>query len=97
VSYAELPPLLVRALLAAEDVRFFQHRGVDLQAVARADGGVAWSAEADHPALCRYIDESRARAVYLVGRHADRLAAELDRPGRAARPLAAPQQMSLFP
>ena len=39
VSYAELPPLLVRALLAAEDVRFFQHRGVDLQAVARA----AWS------------------------------------------------------
>jgi len=39
VSYAELPPLLVRALLAAEDVRFFEHRGVDLQAVARA----AWT------------------------------------------------------
>jgi penicillin-binding protein 1A len=39
VSYRELPPLLVRALLAAEDLRFFHHRGVDLQAVARA----AWS------------------------------------------------------
>ena len=39
VSYRELPPLLVRALLAAEDVRFFRHRGVDLQAVARA----AWT------------------------------------------------------
>jgi 1A family penicillin-binding protein len=39
VAYRELPPLLVRALLAAEDLRFFQHRGVDLQAVARA----AWT------------------------------------------------------
>ena len=39
VSYRELPPLLVRALLAAEDLRFFEHRGVDLQAVVRA----AWT------------------------------------------------------
>ncbi|HEY8143686.1 MAG TPA: hypothetical protein VIG06_13475 [Kofleriaceae bacterium] len=98
-------PLARRAALPASGlptgsrVLLVSGDAIDPAAVARAraDGGVAWSAEADHPALCRYIDESRARAVYLVGRHADRLAAELDRPGRGARSLAAPQQMSLFP
>jgi penicillin-binding protein 1A len=35
-SFEELPPLMVHALLAAEDVRFFAHDGVDLRAVARA-------------------------------------------------------------
>ncbi|MFC5455241.1 penicillin-binding protein 1C [Prosthecobacter fluviatilis] len=39
VSYAEIPPHLVHALLAAEDKRFFSHGGVDLLAIARA----AWS------------------------------------------------------
>jgi penicillin-binding protein 1A len=39
VDYAALPPVLVQAILAAEDVRFFAHDGVDLQAVARA----AWA------------------------------------------------------
>ena len=34
--YYELPPVLVHALLAAEDVRFFAHDGVDLRGVARA-------------------------------------------------------------
>ena len=36
VSFAELPPSLVAATLAAEDRRFFEHRGVDWLAVARA-------------------------------------------------------------
>jgi len=36
VRYAEVPAVLVHAILAAEDVRFFTHDGVDLQAVARA-------------------------------------------------------------
>jgi penicillin-binding protein 1A len=36
VGYAELPELLIRAILAAEDVRFFEHPGVDVQAVLRA-------------------------------------------------------------
>ena len=31
-----MPPHLVQAVLAAEDVRFFEHRGVDYQAIARA-------------------------------------------------------------
>ena len=87
------------ALPAGSRVVLVSGDAVDPAALARAraDAGVAWSAEADHAALCRYIDDSRARAVYLIGRHADALAAALDRPGRGARPLAAPQQMSLFP
>jgi penicillin-binding protein 1A len=31
-----MPPQLVQAVLAAEDVRFFEHRGVDYPAIARA-------------------------------------------------------------
>ncbi len=36
VTYAEMPPALVHALLAAEDKRFFSHGGIDLLAVLRA-------------------------------------------------------------
>jgi penicillin-binding protein 1C len=36
VQYAEIPPTLVHALLAAEDKRFFSHGGIDLLAVLRA-------------------------------------------------------------
>ncbi len=36
VAYAEIPPVLVNALLAAEDKRFFSHGGIDLIAVVRA-------------------------------------------------------------
>lgn len=36
VPLAELPVDLVRAVLAAEDVRFLAHRGVDYRAIARA-------------------------------------------------------------
>jgi penicillin-binding protein 1A len=36
VRYDDVPAVLVHAILAAEDVRFFSHDGVDLQAVARA-------------------------------------------------------------
>ncbi len=90
---------LATALPAGSRLLLVSGDAVDAAAVARAraDAGVAWSTEADHAALCRYIDETRARAVYLLGRHADALARQLDRPARAARPLAAPQQMSLFP
>jgi len=35
-GFADMPPVLVHALLAAEDKRFFSHGGVDLLAVARA-------------------------------------------------------------
>src|SRR5574338_665346 len=39
VTLDDLPPQLVEAVLAAEDVRFFSHHGVDYKAVTRA----AWA------------------------------------------------------
>ncbi len=36
VGLAEVPPIVVAAVLAAEDVRFASHHGVDFQAVVRA-------------------------------------------------------------
>lgn len=39
VTFEEIPEPLLEAILAAEDVRFFEHDGVDLQAVVRA----AWA------------------------------------------------------
>ncbi|HEY2987999.1 MAG TPA: PBP1A family penicillin-binding protein [Candidatus Binatia bacterium] len=36
VSLAEVPPLLVRAILAIEDERFYRHRGIDPIAILRA-------------------------------------------------------------
>jgi len=36
VRYSEIPPVLVHAILAIEDHRFFQHPGVDLFGIARA-------------------------------------------------------------
>jgi penicillin-binding protein 1A len=36
LSYDEIPPLMIKAFLAAEDDRFFQHPGVDYQGIIRA-------------------------------------------------------------
>ena len=36
LSYDEIPPVLVQAILAIEDRRFFDHSGVDVSGVARA-------------------------------------------------------------
>lgn len=36
ISLERVPPLLVQAVLAAEDARFFAHRGVDYPAIVRA-------------------------------------------------------------
>ncbi|HEX7173663.1 MAG TPA: PBP1A family penicillin-binding protein [Pyrinomonadaceae bacterium] len=36
LSYEDLPPTLVQAILAIEDRRFFEHNGVDAQGLARA-------------------------------------------------------------
>jgi penicillin-binding protein 1A len=43
VTARELPPMLVHAMLAAEDVRFFEHGGFDLTAMARA-AWINWQA-----------------------------------------------------
>jgi penicillin-binding protein 1C len=39
VPLAEVPPVVVHAMLAAEDKRFFEHSGVDLLALSRAAAG----------------------------------------------------------
>lgn len=36
VSYEQLPPQMIQAILASEDDRFFQHPGVDYQGILRA-------------------------------------------------------------
>ncbi|HJS23691.1 MAG TPA: PBP1A family penicillin-binding protein, partial [Pyrinomonadaceae bacterium] len=36
LSYGEIPPVMVHAILAIEDRRFFEHSGVDLSGLARA-------------------------------------------------------------
>ncbi|OGV49616.1 MAG: peptidase [Legionellales bacterium RIFCSPHIGHO2_12_FULL_42_9] len=36
ISYVEIPPLLIKAILATEDQRFFEHSGVDVIGLGRA-------------------------------------------------------------
>ncbi len=40
IKYEEVPPLLIQALIASEDSRFYRHRGVDPRAIARSILGV---------------------------------------------------------
>jgi penicillin-binding protein 1A len=66
VAYEEIPQLLIDAVLAAEDDRFFEHPGVDYQGVLRAayneivrgDRGIGGST----------ITQQVARTTNLVGR-----------------------------
>ncbi len=41
VSYKDLPPNLINALVATEDVRFYRHSGVDLRGLIRVVKGIA--------------------------------------------------------
>ncbi len=36
VPYGEFPPLLIKAFLATEDSRFFEHGGIDIVGMSRA-------------------------------------------------------------
>jgi penicillin-binding protein 1A len=40
VTYDQLPPHLVQALIATEDVRFYKHSGIDLRGIARMVKGI---------------------------------------------------------
>jgi Cft2 family RNA processing exonuclease len=62
-------------------------------AAAGADLGIDWSNTADRGELLAYIQGSGARRVYLTGRCAEVVAAEL---GERARVLGPPRQMPLF-
>jgi penicillin-binding protein 1B len=41
VTFPEIPPVLVQAILAIEDRRFFQHSGLDIRGISRA--AISWS------------------------------------------------------
>ena len=45
VTFNEVPPLLVKAFLATEDSRFFEHEGVDLMGIGRAAMSYAQTGE----------------------------------------------------
>src|SRR4030095_16243097 len=36
VTYPEIPPVLIQAIIASEDRRFFQHSGLDIRGISRA-------------------------------------------------------------
>ena len=36
LTYTEIPPVMVQAILAIEDRRFFQHSGIDMRGISRA-------------------------------------------------------------
>lgn len=40
IKYDDIPPLLIDALIASEDTRFYQHNGVDLRALTRSVLGI---------------------------------------------------------
>lgn len=86
----ELPP--------GSEIALVSGAAIEREAVGRvrAGHGVAWSSQADHAALRRYVDETGASSVHLVGRCAEVMAAELSEAGLSARALGPPMQMSLF-
>src|SRR5262245_63308127 len=48
VTWEQIPPVVVHAVLAAEDDRFFQHPGVDWQGLVRAGFGAANRVPSSH-------------------------------------------------
>jgi putative mRNA 3-end processing factor len=62
----------------------------------RADAGFAWSNQADFRALVDYVEGAGAERVYTTGACARRFADAIAKPGRAAAPLAPPEQLALF-
>jgi len=92
---AALDPI---GLPSGSDVALISGAAVERDALARARAGraIAWSGQADYAALCRYIEDSGASSIFLVGRFGEKLAEELAERGHNARPLGPPLQMSLF-
>ncbi|MDI1315450.1 penicillin-binding protein 1C [Prosthecobacter sp.] len=72
VKYAEIPPTLVHALLAAEDKRFFSHGGIDLLAVLRAgrdnasSGHIVSGASTIHQQLIKNTTPQAGRRTFWV-------------------------------
>ncbi|MBW1871357.1 MAG: hypothetical protein JRJ19_04785 [Deltaproteobacteria bacterium] len=60
------------------------------------DAAFALSGHADHTALIRYISDSYAKKIFIVGAAAQKFAAELRDRGFQAWPLKPPKQMDFF-
>jgi hypothetical protein len=63
---------------------------------ARADAAYPWSNQADHRALLDYVQATGAERVFFVGSLAEPMARALDRPGRPARAIGPPLQLTLL-
>lgn len=83
---------------APSRVALVSGQALDPDAVAslRVDAAFAWSNQADHDELVRYIETSAARQVYVTHRFAEALAARLTGGTRVVRALGPPRQMSLL-
>ncbi len=63
VRYAQIPPVVVQAFLAAEDDRFFEHPGVDYQGILRAAFNLVTTGERSQGGST--ITQQLARAYFL--------------------------------
>ncbi|MDP3954418.1 MAG: transglycosylase domain-containing protein [bacterium] len=65
VKYEDIPPLLVKAFLAAEDERFFEHSGIDFWSILRAvDQNIRANFGYGHRSGASTITQQLARYIY---------------------------------
>jgi membrane peptidoglycan carboxypeptidase len=67
VSYADIPPVVRDAILAAEDKRFFSHGGADYLILPRVIGKVRWGAWASWLVAGPGRDNAAGRAIFPQG------------------------------
>jgi penicillin-binding protein 1B len=66
VTYPEIPDRIVQAILAIEDRRFFQHKGVDIRGVSRAFMNWATSGFVDYQQGGSTITQQLVKNTYLT-------------------------------
>jgi len=64
VQFADLSPVLVEALLATEDIRFFRHAGIDLKSILSS----AWATIKGDPRGASTITQQLAKNLYKTRR-----------------------------
>ena len=70
VAYADVPPLLIKAVLATEDEHFFEHPGIDYRGVirgfiSRAASGTRGRRQHDHAAGSAHARRDEASGIEL--------------------------------
>ncbi|MBF8268918.1 MAG: peptidase [Gammaproteobacteria bacterium] len=65
LEISEVPPILIQAVLATEDTRFYQHPGFDLQGIARAAIGYIQAGEVSQQGGASTITMQLAGHFYL--------------------------------